>query len=462
MDASNKPIASRDMEFSVASDISQTTFLGYGYDVTEQFFHPKSTRAPIIDIGAIRAKAPKRFIYNKSASSDIHMVSAENAQEYCSSLSAKVDASYKKGLFSGSLSAKFDYDNQCSSKYSFGSFFLIMREAVASLTMNGKDLQSYLIEETFLNDIYEKEPSDLISLYGTHVITNVTLGGRLEVLCRSIVNASTKKLSLEAGIKASLGKIISGNFDLSYSQEEFKKNSELTVSIETIGGNPAKSIVSSFGFNPEMDFKSDFTAWQNSLNETNMMLVDMAQGSLISLDELIPNIPALAPKKEALRKEILNYLERKQFAMVDFPKPLYRYNYPGHNHFYTMNWNNLEYGRGTYSFESIACNIYDIQVPHSVPLYRYCNPLLSDHFYTTNWNELLNGKDGYMFEGIAGFVFKDPKAEPNLVPLYRCCRNLEPSNVDHFYSIIKTEIDKTGGVDEGIECYVHRPSPLVR
>lgn len=462
MGVANQTIASRNMEFQGAQEALQRSYLGYGYDVTEQFFHPESVRAQVVDMDQVVQNIPKRVQYTQGSSSDIRMVCAENAQEYCSELSAKADVSYKKGLFAGSLSAKFGYKNNCSSKYSFGSFFLIMRKAVASLTVSSKDLQPYLIQETFLRDIEEKTPQDVIRLYGTHVITHVTLGGRLEVLCRSIIDTSAKKLSLEAGIKASLGKIVSGNVDVAYSQEEFKKNSELTVSIETIGGDPSKSIVSSFGFNPTMDFKSDFNAWQSSLGEQNMNLVDMAKSSLLPLYELIPNTPALAAKKEALQKEILAYLQQKQFAMVDVPKPLYRYNYPGHNHFYTMNWDDLGYGKGAYSFESIACNIYDIQVPNSVPLYRYINPHLSDHFYTTNWSELLNGKDGYVFEGITGFVFKDPNAEPCLVPLHRCYRSLQPNNADHFYSIVKGEVDKTGGAYEGIECYVHRPSPLNR
>lgn len=460
MDVSNKTIASRDMTFLADSGVSQTAFLGHGYDVTGRFFHPKSVCARVIDVDALRAKSPNRFEYTKGSSSDIRMVSAENAEDYCLELSAQFDATYKKGLFSGSLSTKFNYKNQCSSKYSFGSFFLIMRKAVASLTVDSIDLQSYLLEETFLKDVSVKKPEDIIRLYGTHVITNATLGGRLEVLCRSIIDTSAKKTSLEAGIKASLGKIVSGNLDLAYSQEEFKKNAELTVNIETIGGNPAKNIVSSFGFNPSMDFKSDFKEWQSSLEEDNMTLVDMAQGSLLPLYDLVPNTSALAPKEEALKRAILAYIGSKEFAVVDVPKPLYRYNYPGHDHFYTMNWNDLEYGKGNHSFESIVCNIYDVRVAKSVPLYRYFNAALSDHFYTTNWNELFNGKDGYVFEGITGFVFKDPKAEPDLVPLYRCCRELQPNNTDHFYAIVKREMEGKG-VDEGIECYVHRPSPLL-
>jgi hypothetical protein len=39
-----------------------------------------------------------------------------------------------------------------------------------------------------------------------------------------------------------------------------------------------------------------------------------------------------------------------------------------------------------------------------VPLYRYWNGSAGDHFYTTNWNELQWGKYGWVFEGIQCWV----------------------------------------------------------
>ena len=123
-------VASRDMVLPNASKLVETAFFGYGYDVTGLYCHPNGVRANVIDMPRLLEEKPERFEKKIGTSSDTKVVVAENAMEYCSKLTAKlaVDASYKK-VFSGALSLKFDYANSCSSKYSFGSFFIIMRKA---------------------------------------------------------------------------------------------------------------------------------------------------------------------------------------------------------------------------------------------------------------------------------------------------------------------------------------------
>lgn len=466
MDINEKSIASRDMLLPNSSNLSTTALLGYGYDVTGQYFHPKSVRARVINIDDLIENEVNRFQRIEEASSDTKIVAAENANEYCMKLTAKLDASLEKSVFSGSLSAKFNYDNKCSSKYTFGSFFLIMRKANVSLTVDSTDLQRYLLPDTFLRDIKSKSCQNIIRLYGTHVITNMTLGGRLEVLCRSIIDDSNKSMSIEAGVKASVKKILKVEADTTYSESALLKNSELTVSIETVGGDPGKSIISSFDYSPSLDLKSNFSAWQNSLSEKNMTLIDMESGSLIPLYELIPDDKEYYDKKKELKKSIEDYLDANRFRMADPPKPLYRYYSPAlEDHFYTLNWNELGYGNGVYSFESITCNIYDIKVKGTVPLYRYYygnSKTGDDHLYTTNWSELQNGKNGYVFEGVAGYVYPNKDHDSSLVPLYRCCRVSRVKKalkMDHFYTLNRCEFEgKPEWVDEGIVCYVYRPS----
>ena len=91
--------------------------------------------------------------------------------------------------------------------------------------------------------------------------------------------------------------------------------------------------------------------------------------------------------------------------------PLYRYNSDKTgDHFYTTDWNELGYGKGTYKYEYVAGYVFPNKVDGTIPLYRYYRPSTNsplgkgDHFYTTDWNELGNGKNGYRYERIAGYV----------------------------------------------------------
>ncbi|ACZ12238.1 MAC/perforin domain-containing protein [Sulfurospirillum deleyianum] len=456
-------VASRDMVLPNASKLVETAFLGYGYDVTGLYCHPNGVRANVIDMPRLLEEKPERFEKKIGTSSDTKVVVAENAMEYCSKLTAKlaVDASYKK-VFSGALSLKFDYANSCSSKYSFGSFFLIMRKASLSLVVDANDLKPY-VKAQFLEDVQTKSCETLIRLYGTHLMSNITLGGRLEVLCRSIVEDERKEYSIEVGVKASVKKIVNVSSELSYDESVVSKNKELTVNIETIGGDPSKCMIDSFDYTKaSSELKSDFSAWQNSLNDENMTLVDMAKGSLISIADLIPNDAVYASKKEALVLAIDRYLQENQFSMVDAPKPLYRYFSPYmDDHFYTMNWNELKFGNGNYSFERIECLIYDLKVPHSIPLYRYYSEQEGDHLYSTRWSELKNGDKGYVFEGICGYVFPDASSDKRLVPLHRYVHvgktRGKEMRMDHFYTLNPSDVAGGGWIDEGVIGYVLPP-----
>ena len=143
--------------------------------------------------------------------------------------------------------------------------------------------------------------------------------------------------------------------------------------------------------------------------------------------------------------------------------PFYRYYraFLGTDHFYTTNGGDIgtttpgAVGNHFYKYEGIQCRIYNIQVPGSVPLYRYfrINPL--DHFYTTK----ANGIGGYVSEGKAGYCF--PSQQPGTIPLYRYYSD-RPFFKDHFYTTSPQEIGTTtvgatgkdGYRSEGITCYV--------
>ncbi|NLU34202.1 MAG: membrane attack complex protein/perforin/complement C9 [Wolinella succinogenes] len=436
----------------------KSLFVGCGYDITDRFCHPSSVKARLVDMDRFIKQEPHRFRYVEATSSDSKMVAAANAEEYCTSLTAKLDASLKIGGFGGSLSCKFNYDQSCSSKYSFGSFFLIMREAHTSLGASAADLQKYLLQETFLSDLQNRPLEDIIQIYGTHLITSSILGGRLEVLCRSISQSKTKSESIEAGIKASYKKIASGSADVSYNEKKLQENSELTVTIETVGGDPTKSIIKVFDYSPSINFTSDFDAWQKGLNSSNMTLVDMEKNSLIPLDKLVPDTPEYSTKKKELKEAIARYLQENRFKMIDAPKHFYHYvNRASQKHFYTMNRDELGNGKWDYYLEGNACDILDVQLPHTIPLHRYYHAKNDAHFYTTNWNELYNGKDGWAYEGVAGFVYPKGDFDPKLIPLYRY---FHAAKLGHFYSTT-TIPSESGWNKEGIAGFVFPPSPVI-
>jgi len=136
---------------------------------------------------------------------------------------------------------------------------------------------------------------------------------------------------------------------------------------------------------------------------------------------------------------------------------LFRYYNTGNDdHFYTMDWNELQGGRDAYLYEGVQA--YTVHGLHgnlagTVPLYRYYNSGSGDHFMTTNWNELGWGAGGWGYEGINAYVPTVTAADTT--PLYRYYNTVVGK---HFYTTNWAELGGGGSggwVYEGIACLVY-------
>lgn len=93
--------------------------------------------------------------------------------------------------------------------------------------------------------------------------------------------------------------------------------------------------------------------------------------------------------------------------------PLHHYYKRPHEHLYTTNKTEVKYQKD-YKYREVTGYCYSLQVPHTIPLYRYKKQLKKglDHFYDTDVNEIgvltpgKIGSKGYIYVGIACFVYK--------------------------------------------------------
>jgi hypothetical protein len=134
--------------------------------------------------------------------------------------------------------------------------------------------------------------------------------------------------------------------------------------------------------------------------------------------------------------------------------PFYRYwNQAVGDHFYTVNWAELDGGRGGYVLDGVQCRILPASATATgaVPFHRYWNPTVTDHFYTTNLAELGMGRFGWAYEGVAGYVYAAPAA--GTIPLHRYWN---ATIGDHFYTTSFDELGSGGHgwIYEHIACHV--------
>lgn len=140
--------------------------------------------------------------------------------------------------------------------------------------------------------------------------------------------------------------------------------------------------------------------------------------------------------------------------------PLYRLFRGGSsgNHFYTISQeeanNAIKYasyvGEGYAAYVASSYGHCSCAIP-TVPVYRlYKSGKNEDHFYTASDSEAIKFANtlGYAREGI-GFYCQLAAGCGATLPLYRYLRDN-----DHFYTTDIIEGNKSGGIFEGITCYV--------
>lgn len=156
--------------------------LGRGYDVTGAYANPSDVKdSRILDLAALENDG----LLNRRAidQGETEVISGENLEEYRTALSTSVSVGGSYKAFSGSVSAGFSQ----SSFQRFGQKFATVRAEVRQDKLfidgdyNAEDLAPYLTDR-FRERINDPDtpPERIFRDYGTHVITSIFTGGRME------------------------------------------------------------------------------------------------------------------------------------------------------------------------------------------------------------------------------------------------------------------------------------------
>ena len=222
--------------------------------------------------------------------------SERTSEAYAASMSARKSA----GIFTASMSAKFDYARDISVNETTNEIFYSQYQNWAGniVEIEGyKDAAKFstVLSTSFLADVDRVEtgemtPETLFELYGTHVLCAGIYGGRLE--CSYYLRTDTSKydkknssnyaINIGAAIgsysgKSSTSGSIAGELGLS------DASTAETFRAEGKGGK-------SFAAMTPADFQNNYSAWAESFNEDNKynVLIDIPDKSLLSIWDMLP------------------------------------------------------------------------------------------------------------------------------------------------------------------------------
>lgn len=425
--------------------------LGYGYDITDDYMGENSTRLKILDVEAFVKANPNRFDKQFSGVIDQRCFAGADAQSFLSqiitdtnfggSVGSLPEKKDKEGFFSGTITTGFKTSSKYfySSKYSFARAEVFKKQRRYLLNTDIETLSKYLLS-SFVEDLNKYSADKIVEMYGTHVLTNITVGGKYTAYYISAIieeNSSTEKTEIvSAGAKYNLSNIgldAHGSWSKTEVEERNKKNSNWECYIKALGGSTSGTTIT---LAPEQgpSFSINLGAWTESVDDQHSRLFDVNWNATYPIYDLISD----PIKKQEMKEAVFRYIDSRKIEMLNTSFVYQSFN--GKEHYYCTFYG-PSYGSGDLIYEAAVFSIYTEQVLETVPLYQYWNG--GDHFYSTDYYP--GGVSGYRFEGPLGYVYTKP--HPEAIPLYRYF-----NGVDHFYTTILGYYE--GYKFESVECYV--------
>lgn len=306
--------------FRAAGD-ARYDLLGYGYDADKEFASANSARAKVIDVDKIMSKDPSLIEQGIIATQYGTLISGESYKEYSKSQSLKVKATASfnlfKKIFDTSFSGSSSGESFESSRYSYASYDLKIQQRRLTIYADESELFMNYLTRNFERDCQQLSAQGLVTRYGTHVLTDISLGGKLNVTYRAIINKTNKKRAAEAGISMGIAKIFNLNVKGNYSSSEAAENRNAELHFRTIGGDPSNSLIGSMGADGSVSAIS-IAPWQNSVTLANSQLIDIGENGLIPLYKLVPNSKKRNEVKDYIFSKIYGLKKNKDYLLNGF------------------------------------------------------------------------------------------------------------------------------------------------
>lgn len=299
--------------------------IGFGYDVIKNEYVDitKASIQPILDRQKMQKEA--YLIKTRASSSLSGSIFASSIKDYSLQISAKyyknVASAADFDVFTAGASSRFSISAETQidnySAHYFYTYFDYQNAYTLNLTEYGSvDFLREMLSQYFMDDLdrktsqtrnlTDKELAEfLIDKYGTHLITGVLMGGRMEysqtVFTQDKSLGINVKTHLDAVVAASMKGLASATSETGFSAEvDFAIKSQNTTSSTYISRKGCSSV----GTSTETELHKNYSTWAASFNNPE-------NADVIGLEELIP-LWALIPEDYAsLRVQLENVFKQR-------------------------------------------------------------------------------------------------------------------------------------------------------
>ncbi|MGY3213306.1 MAC/perforin domain-containing protein [Mucilaginibacter sp. HD30] len=294
----------------VSANIGTEThkLLGWGYDVTGRYADSSAVRSAVINMSAFGADNAGRLDVGRSRTGDVVTIGARNALDLSGKMSDLLLATHGSKFFGGEITDYFAGD-AFSTKYVYGSYAPTMVYSQWTMNAPASLLKGYLSDQ-FKNDLVVLNPEALVKKYGTHILTNIVLGAKLNVAYQAKSAHADRYRSEIEGMRFAVPK----TFGISWSGPLYSADPSLLEMIteprivfSVTGGDASKIKITTTNKKTTVDISK----WISSASEANSGFIDIRENGLLPISDLIND----AIKKAAVTEYIQSYLATRQVKL---------------------------------------------------------------------------------------------------------------------------------------------------
>ena len=276
--------------------------VGYSYDITGEWASPNSVKVEIFDTKRMIKDGIESVNAAQVELSD-YTVTGSTISEVSNKLTVKASVEGSYGGFKGEANASFDMETSESSTYEYASTYFDVQKRRASLSKSPQSLIfDYMTDDAYnainglkvktnrgMRNLYPNTREGfqrLISDFGTHVIEEAGLGGRLRRSLQVNTSEITSSYDVKAFAKASYDGVVKAEASVDeHFKQSYKENAKhIRLTMSVLGGDEA--LATKLG--AEKTFTAEnYEAWKESVTKDNMALVNFSDHSLVPLYELV-------------------------------------------------------------------------------------------------------------------------------------------------------------------------------
>ncbi|MBB2951201.1 MULTISPECIES: MAC/perforin domain-containing protein [Sphingobacterium] len=408
---------------------NQHKMLGFSYDVTKEYLDKDSYSRVVIDLKRLTSENPYSIISVDESGTYDSFYYGHNSSDYVNNITEKNEVSFnilpgnkpKEGSnnFTGNISNNKELitKHSYSTKYTFASVD-VLRYVKSLRTEETPAFLSNYVTSKFITDLENLSPNEFVAAYGTHVLTNITLGGTLRILYKSTstdqLNSATKTNTVKAGINAILPKIGLGlSVDKTYIKNESleTKNTNIEMFIRSKAGDGVDVKYNENNRDPYPQINK--LSWVNSVNINNAGLVDINWKKTFPIYDFIP--ASHSYKKQQIIDAVKRYIEANTLKPLELI-PVYQWYNPGNFH-YAYGTNETQVHGNSYINQGIAFWVPKEANDKTVPVYQWYNTGNYIYAYGMNTTQQHGGK--FVNQGRAFYGYNHDNNDPSLVPIYQ-------------------------------------------